>query len=173
MGSTYTASSGYLPPASVPEDHPVMSGAVSKDILISYMTEISSYGNMMPILQANGVTVGAASVKESNAPSAVVFGFGLDFSDLALRAEFPLIMSNIIDYYIFSDTDREGAVGGELDQPSYPPNSFMSDLVLNGATYYREVLEEYKDLLDYTLDQREGYLTDSQIALIRMYFNLL
>ena len=102
-----------------------------------------------------------------------IISFPLSYSNLALLADFPLIMSNIIDSFILSDNERENAVGGELDQPSYPPNSFMSDLVLNGATYYREVLEEYKDLLDYTLEQREGYLTDSQIALIRMYFNLL
>ena len=175
LGTVYDTADHDIDLTAKATNHPIMKGVDAESITVTRFTELKNadgYTTLMSVT-TDELDIPVVMAKNEADQKIAIISFSLSYSNLALLADFPLIMSNIIDSFILSDNERENAVGGELDQPSYPPNSFMSDLVLNGATYYREVLEEYKDLLDYTLDQREGYLTDSQIALIRMYFNLL
>ena len=80
----------------------------------------------------------------------------------------------------------EGEQTGEDGEPSDDPQDSTSDdsqesdhkynqanQIINGDTYYREVLEEYKESLKKYLEEHRGELSEEEIAIIESYIGIV
>ena len=80
------------------EDHPIMAGIKAENIIVTKFTEITSYDGYTPLMYCFGKPV----VMAKNEPDQkiVVMSFSMNYSDFAMVLEFPLFLTNILNYYI-------------------------------------------------------------------------
>ena len=80
------------------EEHPIMKGIRAENIIVTKFTEITSYDGYVPLMYSFGKPV----VMAKNEPDQkiLVMTFSLNFSDFSMLLEFPLFLSNVLNYYI-------------------------------------------------------------------------
>ena len=80
------------------EEHPIMKGIRAENIIVTKFTEITSYDGYVPLMYSFGKPV----VMAKNEPDQkiLVMTFSLNFSDFSMLLEFPLFLSNALNYYI-------------------------------------------------------------------------
>ena len=88
---------------SVGESHPILNNAISSEIDIMQITEITAYDGYSQIFSLSEYPVVLASEKSFDSLNTVLFAFSLNYSNFALIVDFPIIMSNIIEYYTSTD----------------------------------------------------------------------
>jgi hypothetical protein len=80
------------------DEHPVLNGLVPELITISQNTPITSYDGYVPVLYCNNDPV--LIVKNEPEEKIAVLSFSLNYSNLPLMLEFPMMMYNLIEYYV-------------------------------------------------------------------------
>ena len=80
------------------ENHPVLRGLVPEAIAVSRWTTISSYDGYTPVLYVDNDPV--FIVKNEPNQKIGVMSFSLNFSNLPVMLEFPMMLYNIIEYFI-------------------------------------------------------------------------
>lgn len=80
-------------------EHALMSGVIEENITVTRYRKINAYDSgYTPILYCEDDPVIIA--KNTSESKVLVCSFSLHYSNLALTAEFPMLMSNIVNYYI-------------------------------------------------------------------------
>ena len=159
------------------KNHPILDDVVSDGISVTRFTEIVS-NTYTPILYFSEYPVAFASEKSVDSLNAVVLSFNLNYSNLAILADFPIIMYNIIEYYTSLDTGASSkkeasSSGTSMDirtENNYDP---FANQILDGCTYYKDVLEDYLDRCNERLNSESHGLTQEQISIINKYFTYL
>jgi hypothetical protein len=80
------------------EEHPVLNGLVPELITVSQNTPITSFDGYTPVLYCNNDPV--LIVKNEPEEKIAVLSFSLNFSNLPLMLEFPMMMYNLIEYFV-------------------------------------------------------------------------
>jgi hypothetical protein len=80
------------------EEHPVLKGLHPELITVTEFTTITSFDGFSPVLMCNDSPV--LIVKNEPNEKLAVMSFSLNFSNLPLLLEFPMMMYNLIEYYI-------------------------------------------------------------------------
>ena len=80
------------------EEHPIADGLTPELITVTRYTSITSYDGYTPILYCNEDPV--MIVKNDPDQKIAVMAFSLNYSNLPLMLEFPLMMYNLIEYFI-------------------------------------------------------------------------
>ena len=80
------------------EDHPMLNGLSPELITLTQYTSITSYDGYVPVLYCNQDPI--MIVKNDPDQKIAVMSFSLNFTNLPLMLEFPLMMYNLIEYYI-------------------------------------------------------------------------
>ena len=80
------------------EEHPVLNGLVPEQITLTQYTSITSFDGYVPVLYCNQDPV--LIVKNDPDQKIAVMSFSLNYSNLPLMLEFPLMMYNLIEFYI-------------------------------------------------------------------------
>ena len=80
------------------EEHPVLKGLHPELITVTEFTTITSFDGFSPVLMCNDSPV--LIVKNEPNQKLAVMSFSLNFSNLPLLLEFPMMMYNLIEYYI-------------------------------------------------------------------------
>ena len=80
------------------EEHPITKGIKAENIIVTKFTEITSYDGYTPLMYCFGKPV----VMAKNEPDQkiLVMTFSLNYSDFAMLLEFPLFLSNALNYYM-------------------------------------------------------------------------
>ena len=86
------------------EDHPIMKGINAENIIVTKYTEITSYDGYTPLMYCFGKPV----VMAKNEPDQkiLVMTFSLNYSDFSMLLEFPLFLSNTLNYFIPNTMDE-------------------------------------------------------------------
>lgn len=77
--------------------HPVLNRVTAENITITRYTRITSYDGYTPILYCNNDPV--MMVKNEDGQKIAVMSFSLNYSNLPVLMEFPLMMYNLIEYF--------------------------------------------------------------------------
>jgi hypothetical protein len=80
------------------DEHPMLAGLVPEQITLTQYTTITSYDGYTPILYCNEDPV--VIVKNDPDQKIAIMSFSLNFSNLPLMLEFPLLMYNLVEYYV-------------------------------------------------------------------------
>ena len=80
------------------DDHPIMKGIKAENIIVTKFTEITSYDGYTPLMYCFGKPI----VMAKNEPDQkiLVMTFSLNYSDFSMLLEFPLFLSNALNFYI-------------------------------------------------------------------------
>lgn len=97
LGQTFKTNKGTAAPLSLGEAHPVSKNLNAEDILVTKYTEISNYDEYTPILYCGERPV--ALVRDNEDSKLVVMTFSMNYSNLALLPDFPLLMFNMINHF--------------------------------------------------------------------------
>ena len=152
------------------EKHPIMDNVIATNIQCTRFTDITALDpSYMPILYCQNFPVAYATEKSEDSTNVVVFSFSMNYSDFPLLADFPLMMYNIIDYYVFSNV-HHGQASYTFRSARMSDKYQPSNQVIDGQTYYGDILEQYYELWIETSTDRKCTLTRKQIAIIEMYF---
>jgi len=84
-------------PLKAGDAHPIMKGIRAENITISRYTAITSYDGYTPLLYCNEDPV--FMVKNEPDQKIAVMSFSLNFSNLPVILDFPLLMYNLLEYY--------------------------------------------------------------------------
>ncbi len=95
LGKTYQ---GGETPLSMGEAHPITKGATAENITVTKYTQITSYDGYTPLLYVNNDPV--FMVKNEPEQKIAVMSFSLNYSNLPLLLEFPLMMYNMFEYFV-------------------------------------------------------------------------
>lgn len=104
LGNRMAANQPY--PLTAPQSHPLLDFVNPSNIKITEWTHINTYdGSLTPILEIEGDPV----VFAKNEPNSkmLLFTFSLHYSDFVLTPEFPMMMSNVIDYYMPTTFEKD------------------------------------------------------------------
>ena len=97
LGRSYQTTKGTVAPLSLGETHPVSKNLNAEDIVVTKYTEISNYDEYTPILYCGERPV--ALVRDSEDSKLVVMTFSMNYSNLALLPDFPLLMFNMVNHF--------------------------------------------------------------------------
>lgn len=80
------------------ENHPLREGLTPELITVTQYTSITSYDGYTPVLYCNEDPV--LIVKNEPDQKVAIMSFSLNYSNLPLMLEFPMMMYNLIEYYV-------------------------------------------------------------------------
>lgn len=125
-------------PFSAEDPHPIMNGIKPENIRVSMYKEVLNYGDMIPLMSCDGGKP-VVFVQDDVDTKMVLMSFSLNFSNLPITLEFPLLMHNIFEYfapatltehvYEVNDTVSLNARGDKLflQGPDVPPNTNFTE----------------------------------------------
>ena len=115
LGQAYQTQKGNVALLSPGENHPVSKNINAEEIAVTRFTAISNYDEYTPILYCGDNPV--ALVRDSEDSKLVVMTFSLNYSNLALLPDFPLLMFNMVNH--FTPKTFEGFVFDINDEISF------------------------------------------------------
>ena len=96
LGNSYSSSGGELP-LEAGDPHPIMNNINAENITVTRFTEVANSDEYIPLMYCHSYPV--VMVKDEPDAKVVVMTFSQNFSNFAVRPEFPLFMNNIISYF--------------------------------------------------------------------------
>ena len=96
LGKSYYSTSGELP-LEAGDAHPIMNNINAENITVTRFTEVANSDEYIPLMYCQSYPV--VMVKDEPDAKVVVMTFSHNYSNLAVKSEFPLFMYNIIDYF--------------------------------------------------------------------------
>lgn len=118
--------------------HEILDSVSAENITLTRYKKINAYDSgYTPFLYVDGNPVAIA--KNEPESKVVLFSFSLHYSNLALTPEFPILMNNILEYYI--PTTFESPVVDLYDEVVF--NSRSPELSVNGPQELSETFTEF------------------------------
>lgn len=96
LGNTYYTTRGELP-LEAGDPHPIMKNITPENITVTRFTEVANSDEYIPLMYCQSYPV--VMVKDDPDAKVVVMTFSHNFSNFAVKPDFPLFMYNIIDYF--------------------------------------------------------------------------
>jgi len=98
LGNIASGGTTLLSPGADAAGHPIMKGVTPADIIVTQFTSIENYDGYSSLMEVGGISVLLAR----NEPDSkiVVMSFSLNYSNLPILLDFPLLISNIFGYYV-------------------------------------------------------------------------
>ena len=104
QGPTETTDEHHPYTMKVAEQHPIINYFDPANIKVTQYNMMLNYEGFTPILMIGNNPV--LLVKETDDQKIVLMNFSVNFSDLAIRVEFPILMYNIIEYFLPATLQR-------------------------------------------------------------------
>lgn len=98
QGGTASGAMAALAPGADAAGHPIMKGMTPADIVVTQYTPIANYDGYSSLMELNGTPVLLARNEPDS--KVVVMTFSLNYSNLPILLDFPLLISNIFGYYV-------------------------------------------------------------------------
>ena len=96
LGKTYASTSGELP-LEVGDPHPIMNNINAENITVTMFTEVANSDEYIPLMYCHSYPV--VMVRDEPDSKVVVMTFSHNFSNFAVKPEFPIFMYNIVNYF--------------------------------------------------------------------------
>ena len=96
LGNSYISTGGELP-LEAGDSHPIMNNINPENITVTRFTEVANSDEYIPLMYCQSYPV--VMLKDDPEAKVVVMTFSHNFSNLAVKAEFPLFMYNIMNYF--------------------------------------------------------------------------
>lgn len=96
LGNTYYTTRGELP-LEAGDPHPIMKNITPENITVTRFTEVANSDDYIPLMYCQSFPV--VMVKDDSDAKVVVMTFSHNYSNFAVKPDFPLFMYNIIDYF--------------------------------------------------------------------------
>lgn len=107
---------GYFPLGGSDVKHPITANIDPSKIEVSYYTRILSAPNFVELMTCAGDPVLLITDEEKTDAKIVIFSVNVNYSDMAIKPEFPRLLLNIFNYYMPSlFTDYVFDVGDEVE----------------------------------------------------------
>ena len=130
------------------EMHPITDGVHPEEILVTKYVEIlNPDANYIPLLYCGTEPMLLATNKNESEQKVVILPFSLNFSNLPIVLDFPLMMYNIVEYYMPSTiTEYVFDVNEEIDL-----NARAEQLSLQGPNGINAILTEFPNKFSLTV----------------------
>lgn len=123
-----------LPLSTDDPNHPLLKGVTPESIHVTYCSYFSLYDGYTPLLTYKGNPVFIA--KNEPDEKIAVMSFSLHYSDFALNLEFPLMLYNLIEYYMPStvtkyvyEIDETVEIGSSSEAMTYTAPGAEAELI--------------------------------------------
>ena len=96
LGNSYKSAGGELA-LEAGDEHPIMHNINPENITVTRFTEVANSDEYIPLMYCESYPV--VMVKDDPESKVVVMTFSMNYSNLAVKAEFPLLMYNIMNHF--------------------------------------------------------------------------
>lgn len=97
LGKTYASQGGQELPLEAGDTHPIMNHITPENITVTRFTEVANSDEYIPLMYCESFPI--VMLKDEPDAKVVVMTFSMNFSNLAVKSEFPLFMYNIMNYF--------------------------------------------------------------------------
>jgi hypothetical protein len=97
LGKTYYSPNGQEIPLEAVDSHPIMENITPENITVTMFTEVANSDDYLTLMSCQGFPL--VMLKDEPDAKVVVMSFSHNYSNFAVKPEFPLFMLNIVNYF--------------------------------------------------------------------------